>query len=297
MIAAALMGAGSFIIDASPSVYRKLSMDDVRPFFEPCRWEHGWFYALAITLGLWAISALVCTWNSVAGHVRRKVARPSAYGASLIHVTFVLALVAHLWGGLRATTGRTMVGDAGTAIDGVTYRTLRIDQETHPNGMPRSITATLQRTTATGSEEVTVGYNHPITSNLGANELLLGQVDSVADAMIVVHKGERGLIRPGQVTTVAGDVIVLRRFHDPERNPSLRVPVAEFMIGGQVLVLPMDPVISGTTAFVGMNESPMVMLLQRKNPSVPLVLLVCALLLLGVGLVAWERVLRESRSA
>ncbi|MBI5532375.1 MAG: hypothetical protein HY898_06655 [Deltaproteobacteria bacterium] len=284
-VSAALMGMGSLIMDSSPQLYAGLSMDDVRFFFQPWRWQHAWFYALAVSLAIWALSALVCTWDSLVSRIQRRVTRPSAYGALVLHVTFVLALVAHLWGGLKASSTRFMVTAQGTSIDGETWRAVGFEQQTHSGGMPRSVTVTLQRS----GEEITIGYNHPITSGAGARELLLGQVEMMADGLVVRHKGRQVVVRPDEPAVAGGDRIVLRRFHDPRRTPSLRVPVAELVIGGQSAMLPMDPQSTGETSFLAVNESPIVVLIQRRNPSVPLVLFVTLLLAVGVGLVAWER--------
>ena len=295
LLSAALLATGSFVMDRAPELYSELSMDDVRFFFDPWRWQHAWFYAFCLTLTCWGASALVCTWDSVASRLRRRVLSPSAYGAPLLHVTFVLALVAHLWGGLRTTSGRYFLETEGTAIDGVTYRALRIDQDAHPNGMPRTVNAVLERKVGSATDEVTVGYNHPLTSGVGAHELLLGQYDVMTDGIVLRHKNEQVVLRPGESIVAAGDTLVLQRLHDPQQSPSLRVPVAELLIQGQRMMLPFEVDRPGDTAFVGFHEAVMVMLVQRNNPSVPLVVLVSVLLVLGVVLVAWERV-RTSRS-
>jgi len=68
------------------------------------------------------------------------------------------------------------------------------------------------------------------------------------------------------------------------------------VIDGRRAMLPDEAGAQGETAFVGFHEAVMVMLIQRNNPSVPLVLAVSILLVLGVVLVAWERI-RGARGA
>lgn len=289
LVSAGLLGMGSFITDNAPQLYQGLAMDDLRFFFAPARWQHVWLYGLMVSLGLWALSALVCTWDSVASRIRRRVTRPSAYGAPLLHVTFVLALVAHLWGGLRTTTDQHMIAASGTEIRGETYRAVDLQADFHPNGMPKAIRASIERTSQAGTETLWLGYNEPLTSSWGAHELLMGQADTMPDGLLLRHKGERVVLRGGAPAVAAGDTIVLVQFHDPRRSPSLRVPVVDVQIGDRREMLPLDPESTAETVFLGANEAPMVTVLERNNPSVPLVLVVSVLLAMGVALVAWER--------
>jgi hypothetical protein len=290
LVSSGLMAAGSFIMDRWAALYRGLSFDDVRFFFEPWRFHHAWFYALVAALGLWAASTLVCTWDSLASRIRRRITRPSAYGAPVVHLSFVLALLAHLWSGLTASSSQAMLGATEVEIDGARWRALGVKQEFWPSGMPRSVVATLERTTQGQRQELQLGYNEPITWGLGAHELLLGEADMVADGLLIRHKGELASLRPGMPAVIAGDSMSLRRYHDPQRSAMLRVPVAEIVLGGQAMMLPLDPGSQQQTAFVGMSESPRVVVHVRRNPAVPLVLLVAGLLVLGVALVGWERV-------
>ncbi len=289
LVSAGLLGCGSLVMDNAAETYGALRMDDLRFFFEPMRWQYSWLYALMLSLALWATSALVCTWDSVASRIRRRVTRPSAYGAPLVHVTFVLGLIAHLWGGLRTTTAEFEVSSDGTEIRGQLYRAVSVDSDTYPNGMPRATTLTLERSSAQGTQTVTLGYNQPLTSHWGSQELLLMQVDTMPDGLLLRHKGQRVVLRGDTPMVVAGDTITLLAFHDPRISPSLRVPVVELLVGQQRLMLPLEPDGTGETVFLGANEQPVAMLVERDNPSVPLVLLMAALLVIGVVLVAWER--------
>ena len=289
LLSAALMAAGSFIMDRSPEAYRGLALDDLRFFFAPWRWQHAWFYALVLSLGLWAASALVCTWDSLASRIRRRLTRPSAYGAPLVHLTFVLALLTHLLGGLTASSSQAILSSSEVALHGASWRVLHLDERTWPSGMPRSVTVTLERTQAGRVQQETLGYNEPITSGLGTHEMLLSEAQLVPDGLLIRHKGQLVTVRAGMPSVAAGDAIVLRRFHDPRTSATLRVPVAELQVAGRNQMLPLEPDSNEETAFVGMSESPGAVVHVRDNPSVPMVLLVAVLLIVGVALVAWER--------
>jgi hypothetical protein len=286
---AALLATGSFVIDASPDLYAGLGMDDLRFFLRPWRWQHAWLYALVVVLAVWGTSALLCALMSVRALWQRRVRKPGSYGPPLLHLTFGAALVAHLWAGLTASSRQFLVSDAGTDIHGSRYRAVRLELGRHPGGMPRSVVAVLERKTGAAVEEVRVGYNHPLVSTGATRELLLGRYDSVVDRVVLRHRGQKVVARPGSPATAGPDAIDVLELHDPNTNPSLRVPVVELEVGGRRKLLALGPEGDGETAFVGLDESPVVELVERTNPSVPLVAVLSLLLVLGVGLVGWGR--------
>jgi hypothetical protein len=289
---AALLATGSFVIDTSPDLYAGLGMDDLRFFLRPWRWQHAWFYALVVVLAVWGTSALLCAVTSVQALWQRRGKKPSSYGPPLLHLTFAAALLAHLWGGLTASSRQFLVSDVGTDIHGSRYRAVRLELSRHPSGMPRSVVAVLERKTGAAVEEVRVGYNHPLVSAGVTRELLLGRYDSVVDRVVLRHRGQKVVVRPGNPATAGPDAINVLGLHDPNTNPSLRVPVVELEVGGRRQLLALGPEGNGETAFVALEESPVVELVERSNPSVPLVALLSLLLVSGVGLVSWGRLSR-----
>ena len=293
--AAALLGAGSIWMSLFPALYKGLGMDDIRFLFSPWRVEHAWFYALVTALTVWALSTLWCTASTLRARLRLGVRRPSAYGTSIIHVAFLLALVAHLQGGLGSETHRHVVGPQGVEIAGARYRTVALDEERYPTGMPRVVTATFERTRGNTTETVTAGYNRPIVLDAGRRILLLGRYAQVASA-VIHHRGERVTLPPGRPVKVGEDVLTLGRVFE---RASLRVPVAQLSIEGPnrfrgMLPLTREPDPS-RTAFVDIVRSPMVALTERHIPGILLVGMTALLLLLGVAFVAWER-LRVART-
>lgn len=301
LVASGLLGVGSFVMDRLPSRYLGLRWDDLRFFLQPPRPEHVWFYLLCAVLGVWGLSALVCTIQSVRSLLRRRVTRWSAYGAPVLHVCFVLAMLAHLHGGVTASSRQHLIGPAGTEIRGAVYQPLRIQQQSHPNGMPRQVTVTLARTragdagTAAGADrqQLSLSYNEPIVLEGGATALLLQRAQ--AEQQAVVHfAGKRLALRPGEHRRVGEQTIVLEQLFD---GPAFRVPVARITIAGAertTRLVPLDPSGDGEEpAFIGFDTAPYVLVLERHNPSVPLVLLVSLLVVVGVVLVAVERIRRS----
>ena len=288
VLACFLMGAGSLVMDRAPERYQGLHWDDLRFFLEPLDWIHLWFYGLAAALGLWGLSALVCTWYELRARVRARVTRPSAYGAPILHIAFVLALAAHLWGGLTAETVQHLVGDEGTEIDGAVYRALEVHEDLYPNGMPRTVHIDLERTVDGEAEQVQVGYNEPVVAHRGAVALLLGRYARVARATLRVGT-ETVTLTPGERRRLGSSMVVLQRVH---QGANLRVPVADLVVADPAprrVRLPLGGPGSGGAAFVALDSALMVSLSERRNPSAPLVGLVSLLALLGVVLVVAER--------
>src|SRR5512141_1902780 len=185
--AAGLLAVGSVVSDLLPEHYAGLGMDDLRFFFRPWRWQHAWLYALVVVLAVWGTSALVCAISTVQTLLRQRVKEVSRYGPPRLHVTFGAALVAHLWGGLVASTDRFVVPDVPTDIHGFQYRTLRMEIDRHPRGMPRTVVAVLERKRGSTVADVRVGYSRPLISAGGARELLLVRYDSGIAKVVLRH--------------------------------------------------------------------------------------------------------------
>jgi hypothetical protein len=75
---AGLLAIGSFVIDASPDLYAGLGMDDLRFFFRPWRWQHGWLYVLLVVLAIWGASAMMCAVTTVQTLWRKRERKPGA---------------------------------------------------------------------------------------------------------------------------------------------------------------------------------------------------------------------------
>ncbi len=289
LLSAGLLGAGSFWMDRKSEVYRSLRMDDLRFFLEPIRWEHSWLYALAAVVTVWGLSALLCTYDTLRSHIKRRVSHPAAYGAPLLHLCFALGLVAHLWGGLTGESRQHIVGSAPTQIAGARYALAEVHTERYPNRQVRSVTVELERQQQGKSERVTIGYNQPLLFEAGAKELLLMRQTSMPIA-VLMHRGERVSLAQGATRTVKEEQITLLRVY---RGGSLRVPVAELSVTGQRpdrFMVPLGAAVDGRqTRFVALRGSPAVLLTERDNPSMPLVLLTSLLAVVGVLLVVWQR--------
>jgi hypothetical protein len=294
--AAGLLATGSVLADRLPGVYQDLSGGDLRFFFEPVRAVHLWLYAAMVVFAVWGLSTLLCTLEALRSRWQARCWRPGAWGTILVHLSFILALVAHLLGGLTADGREHLVAGDGTDIAGARYRALGVDQQSWPNGMPKTLRVELERTKGSERSLVYVGFNEPVVLEGGARELLLGRIGQGAGAAILRVGGEQVRLRPGESAAVRGRTVTLQKLHMAQ---SLRVPVVSLLLDGgepQRTMLPLDPGSTDELAFVGIESTPLVSLRERYDPSIPLVLAVALLLALGVVLTAWEHLRRERQA-
>lgn len=300
----ALLAVGSVTADRVPEAYAGLSLDDLRFFFEPARLIHWWFYAVCLVLALWATSAVVAAWDGVVLRLRSRLPW-TAWGTVILHLGFPLALLGHLIGGLWATTAVHQLGPGGVAIAGSAWRVAAVEEELHPDGGLRMLTATLEERPLDGAgagaapaapARVRVGYNQPVFRALGAWELLLLRHFPVPGAVLRGADGIAVALAPGDRGVVGGRVVRLGRVLD---HPSLRAPVAEVFVefperGRHVLALG-DALPDGALAFAEARGTPVLLLMERWNPSIPIVIGVALLAVVGVVLAGADRLRRRGR--
>jgi hypothetical protein len=186
-----LLALGSFVLAATrEGASAGIAMDDLRPFFVRPSWVHSWFYLLVAVFGLYALNTTLATWHSVSRKWRAGARAPARYAPAVIHLAFLLALVAHgvggLWGEER---GEAIVaeGEYRPLPDGREARLLSLAVDRMPNGMPKEVRAEVEVRAAGGLlERARVGYNEPLSSGLGADLHLLSDTGQLAVARLAV---------------------------------------------------------------------------------------------------------------
>ncbi len=172
-----LLAVGSVVLAATrDGASAMIAMDDIRGFFAPPSAVHLWFYLLIPTLGLYALNTLLATWLNVARRWRAGIRAWHAYAAAVVHVGFLLGLLAHgvggLWGGAH---GQLVLGSAWQSLDdGRQARLVSLDAPRLPDGGLKQIWAEVEVRDAAGRQTTsTVSYNGPLSSGLGSHLLLL----------------------------------------------------------------------------------------------------------------------------
>jgi hypothetical protein len=187
LAAVVLLAVGSVVIPLTrDGASRDLAFDEIRPFFTSPSIAHAWFYLLIPVFILYALNVVLATWHNVLRKWRAGQRALSAYAPAVIHLSFLVALVAHLVGGLFSQeTGPVVVGPEPTVLgDGRIARAVSVDVDRLPSGMPKAVRAVLEVTPATGGAPVRheVGYNRPLARGLGVDLHLLHDVGQVPGA-------------------------------------------------------------------------------------------------------------------
>jgi len=296
-----LLAVGSFVLAATrEGASRAIAMDDLRGFFAPPSFTHLWLYLLLPVFGLYALNTALATWHSVVRKIRAGVRAPARYAPALLHVSFLLALLAHavggLWGGERGEA--VLAEGAWQRLPGgpeARLRSLAVDRL--PNGMPREVRAAVElRDDAGRGEEVLVGYNQPISSGLGAELHLLGDMGQAPVAELSLGP-DRCAAPVGATCTLSGLSVEIGNVVEPGRMGPRAMAEVRVSAGGgapQLLWLVEGreaPLADGRPLRLDrLAARPAILVRSRAAPGNPWALFSALAILAGVALL-WRRFL------
>lgn len=179
-LAVLLLGLGSVVLAATrEGASAAVQLDDLRAFFAPPSGVHLWLYLLIVVLVLYGLNTALCTWHSTLRKWRSGQRSPSAHAPAVLHLAFLVALVAHLIGGLGGgeQPPQVLTTTAWTPLDPqrrARLLTLRLDR--HPDGSLRQARARLTLVEAGAGREVELRYNRPLVFEAGTRLVLLAGV-------------------------------------------------------------------------------------------------------------------------
>jgi hypothetical protein len=296
-----LLALGSVLLAATrDGASASIAMDDLRGFFVEPSVAHAWLYLLLPVLGLYGLNTLLATWRNVVAKWRNGTRMPRAYAAPVIHVAFLIGLLAHLVGGLWSHEARPLLVGPGwlDLEDGREARVTALRIEHLPDGGVKQVWATLEVREAGGHvSEATVSYNGPLSSGLGSDLLLLARPTSVPGAARLA-KGPAGRCRVevDAACDLGGMQARLLYLQPPGRRSGgalarVRVrasphsPADELWLAqGRPQSLP-----DGTwLTLEGIESRPAILLRRRHAPGNPWALLASLVLVLGLGMM-WRR--------
>lgn len=296
----ALLAVGSVVLTVTRSgASAAVGMDDVRSFFQEPSPVHLWFYLLFAVLALYALNTVLATWKSVSRKWRWGIRAPHAYAASVVHLSFLIGLLAHLVGGLAGEErGQLVVGPNWTALgDGREARVTALDARSHPDGSQKQVRATLDLRGPEGRvEQSVVHYNGPLSAGLGTDLFLLLRAGELPVANLVRGEaqcavGPEGRCHLGDVQVTVGHVQETRGPHGTLAHVQVRREpsgaLRSFWLSER---RPQDLGDGSALMLTGVERRPAVLLRRRHAPGNPWALL-ASLLLVGGLLLMWRRFL------
>ncbi len=293
-----LLAVGSIALAATrEGASATVEMDDIRAFFDAPSAVHLWFYLLVPVLALYALNATLATWQNVARKWRAGIRAPRHYAPALIHVAFLVGLLAHGVGGLGGgELGRTLVGPSWTPIgDGHEARVLRLDVEPNRDGSLKQLRAHVEtRSADTPVSETAVYYNGPLSRGLGSELMLLIRAHNVPTLRLA--RGDQRCDVPVEGSCELGDLRAELLFLHPPLHEG-QSGFAQLRVtrdGGGAETFSLSPrdakrLADGSQlAIEGLETRPAILLRHRRAPGNPLALLASLLLALGL-LMMWRR--------
>jgi hypothetical protein len=294
-----LLAIGSIALAATrDEASAGIAMDDIRGFFTDPSAVHLWFYLLIPVFTLYALNTTLATWRNVARRWRRGIRAPRFYAPAVIHVAFLVALLAHAVGGLASRElGTVSLGPSWSELgDERQARVTALDIEKHADGTARQIRAAVEIRPAHGapSTEI-VHYNGPLSRGLGSELLLLVRPQAVPAARLAreTHQCDLEVGGSCDLGGLQAELLYLHPPMGPHRAAFAQVRVRNTAdAGGEVF-----PLMSGQSltladgsllTLTGVETRPAILLRRRQAPGNPWALLASLLLLLGLAMM-WRR--------
>lgn len=288
-----LLIIGSLIMNYQPRQYAGLSGEDISFFFTDKKPLHMWFYLLFFACIIYGINTFLCTLDSIIKKTKRGIKKIPLYGASIVHIGFVITLVAHLIGGLYSTTEPPVsVADEWTDLGGVEMKVTDLKTSSYPNGMPKKIEA-LVSVRKDGIEfPDTLGYNNPVLLEHGISEVLMRDYGWIASSVVLKVDDRLCNLKIDEVFNVNTGKI---RVGDLYMPPQYRYPVVKLISTAenhetQQTFLPIGETngkkIHGAhVIFADINSVPGVLVSVKNNPSIPLTFITMFFFSIGMILV------------
>jgi hypothetical protein len=157
---------------------------------------------------MYAINTLLATWDSLSSKWTRGIRSPRSYAASVIHVAFLTAMLAHLVGGLWGKEHEQIVArhEWSPIDERREIRVAKVDIERIPRGPIKQIWATVHTRSSeepTVVEEALVHFNGPLTFQAGSEVLLLNRQGELPAGALFLSGSEECALELGERCTLA----------------------------------------------------------------------------------------------
>ena len=276
-----LLIIGSLIMNYFPESYEGLSGEDITFFFNEPKPIHTWFYLMFVAFAMYGICIFFCTLDSILRKVKARSKRIPLYGASIVHIGFLVTLVAHLVGGIWSESGRPItIADAWVKSGEYELRVTGLNSTSYPNGMPRKITAQMKIRKDGKEFDDTLGYNNPVLLDSGTKAFLLRNYGNMPNAVVLNIDGQTGTFNIKDLIEINGTKVLIASLYMPPQFP---LPVLQLVTEGKAGKYGQTYVRIGRqnvqnikgvdVIFQDIKSTPAVAVTTKKNPSIPLTLI------------------------
>ncbi len=276
-----LLIIGSLIMNYFPESYEGLSGEDITFFFNEPKLIHTWFYLMFVAFAMYGICIFICTLDSILRKVKARSKKVALYGASIVHIGFLVTLVAHLVGGIWSESGRPItIADTWVQSGEYELKVTGLDSTTYPNGMPRKIKAQMKIRKDGKEFDDTLGYNNPVLLDSGTKAFLLRNYGNMPNSVVLNIDGQTRALNLKDVIELNGLRVLLANLYMPPQFP---LPVIQLVSKGNDNKYNQTYVRIGRqnvqningidVVFEDIKSIPAVVVTTKKNPSIPLTLI------------------------
>jgi hypothetical protein len=176
------------------------------------------------------------------------------------------------------------VTQQGVTIHGEFYRALRIETTSRDQQPRRLAVAWLERRAGTATETLRIERGTWWSSRVGSHRLALAHTQVSTDGAVIRHAGQQVTLSVDKPVKQGLLTLLLKAVGRHRHRGTANVHHADIDVDGQRKVVPLDPEWPGEDAFLGMKESPVLLLRVHRNLTVPLLILAIVLLAIGAVL-------------
>ncbi len=281
------LAAGSLVMNMNPELYPPFFPFDLTFFFRPALTVHWWLYLLLITFSLFAVNMVACFIESLIRLKTATTGRHKLFIGIFIHAALILTMAAHVYDGFYGTSGQATLTPKATSIAGIGDVTaLSVHNSYHPDGSLKDTEVALKITQDNGqSIGKRMAYNEPAIFDGGQREIIVQSGQERPVGVVLVRKSDGAVfdMMPYQPHQINGGQLTLKGVY---QSP-MRVLIAEFVwekVATQPQLLTMAlhaemvrhnkiTVADEQLEYKEMLTVPVVAVMTRYNPAVPIILL------------------------
>jgi hypothetical protein len=237
--------------------------------------------ALSVVVLVWCGHAVLRLLGAIATNSLRGANYRFWLRVAILQLGALLGLGAYVWLVIGAPSEKFVVTTKGVDIHGEYYRALRIEPPSREQVPPRPKAAWLERCVGTTTDELRVERARWWSSRTGRYKLALARVSLAADGAVFRHGNQQVTLKADKPVKLGLETLLLRAIRHYRHEHSEQSKQAELEISGKPTLLSLDPEWAGESAFLGMKESPVLLLRVHRNLGLALAVLATMLLLVG----------------
>jgi hypothetical protein len=234
-----------------------------------------------VAFAMYGISIFFCTLDSILRKVKARTSKIPLYGASIVHVGFLITLVAHLIGGIWSESGMPItIADEWVQSGEYELKVTDLETTSYPNGMPRKIKAQMKIRKDGEEYDDTLGYNNPVLVDSGTKQFLLQNYGNMPNGVVLNIDGKTSVFNIKDVIEINGSKVLLANLFLP---PQFRIPAIQLVSKGKdgkynksyvrIGRQNAQNVKGSNMIFEDIKVTPAVAVSVKKNPSIPLTLI------------------------